>query len=283
MVARQGGIQAAHQVGRAIRRAIKTENPQAWVLGEHFFDGTAHLQGDELDGVMNYRGFMIPLWQWLVGSDLEGFKGKPWGDRSFLPTASLAAQWLAFRAAIPESVSLQHLNLLGSHDTPRILHLAGGDRRVVQVAAVLLFTWPGTPCIFYGDEVGLGGGGDPEGRFPMSWDQSRWDLQNLGFFRSLCRLRRGNQTLSRGALQILLAEEGTLAYLRESPGQRIVVVACREGASGQVRAIPVRRGGIPDGTLFRSALGGGTRRVQEGCLEGVPVAPGAEIWIEERV
>jgi alpha-glucosidase len=282
MLARQGASQLGHKVGRAIRRAVKAENPHAWILGEHFFDGTAHLQGDELDGVMNYRGFMVPLWQWLVGSDLAGFEGKPWGDRSLLPTASLAAQWMAFRSAVPESVGLQHMNLLGSHDTPRILDLAGGDRRVVQVAAALLFTWPGSPCLFYGDEVGLGGGGEPEGRIPMPWDPSRWDLQSLEFFRRLCRLRRGSQALTRGALQVLLAEGGTLAFLRESPGQRVVVVACRAGASGQVRALPVRHGGIPDGTLFRAALGGGLQRVREGRLEGMPAAPGAEIWIEER-
>ncbi len=282
MLARQGLSQMGHKVGRAIRRAIKAENPEAWILGEHFFDGTAHLQGEELDGVMNYRGFMIPLWQWLVGSDLAGFEGRPWGDRTFLPTASLAAQWTAFRAAVPESLALQNMNLLGSHDTPRVLSMAGGDRRLVQVAAAILFTWPGTPCLFYGDEVGLGGGGAPDSRLPMPWEPVRWDLQTLDSFRRLCRLRRRHEALSRGAVQVLLAEGGTLAFLRESPEERIVVVACRVGASREGQGLPVRAGGISDGTRFRGALGGGALRVQGGRLDGVPAAPGAEIWIEER-
>ncbi len=281
MLARQGQSQLGHKIGRAIRRAVKAENPEAWLVGEHFFDGTPHLQGDELDGAMNYRGFTVPLWQWLCGSDFAGLEGRAWGDQTPLPTSSLEAQWTSFRAAVPGSVALRQMNLLDSHDTPRLLTAVGGIRAKALMGAALLFAYPGTPCLFYGDEVGLGGGGDPDCRRTMPWDRALWDQETHETFRRLCRLRRDSEALRRGGYQSLLAEGDTVAFLRESSSQRAVVVACR-GGQAPVRGIPVRHGGIPDGTRFRGALGGARLKVQGGHLGGIPAAPGAEIWLEER-
>src|SRR5690606_17940592 len=112
--------------GRGIRRAVKAENPAAYLLGEHFFDGTPHLQGSELDATMNYQGFTFPLWRWLAGFEL-GAGAEAWGDPRPMATADMAAQWTAFRAAIPWQIATQQFNLLGSHDTPRLRHILGGD------------------------------------------------------------------------------------------------------------------------------------------------------------
>ncbi len=67
MLARQGADQLGLEIGRGIRQAVKEENPQAYLLGENFFDGSAQLQGDIWDAVMNYAGFAHPVWYWLSG------------------------------------------------------------------------------------------------------------------------------------------------------------------------------------------------------------------------
>ena len=67
MLGRQGAVQLGHKVLRGMRRAVKAEKPEAYFLGEHFFDASPSLQGDQLDAAMNYRGFMMPLYHWLAG------------------------------------------------------------------------------------------------------------------------------------------------------------------------------------------------------------------------
>lgn len=275
MLGRQGPSNLAHKLGRGIRRAVKAENPGAYLLGEHFFDGTPHLQGDELDATMNYQGFTFPVWGWL-GAD-RGTQAPPWADRHPLPTAALAAQWTAFRAAVPWQIATQQLNLLGSHDTPRLRSVLGGDMQRVQLAVALLFTYPGVPCIFYGDEVGLAGAVNSDCRRTMPWDPQAWDGELRAFYQRLARLRRTAPALCRGGFQLLLADGHTLAYQREAPEERLIVVARRADDGRYV--LPVRHGGLPDGARLREVLSGATTEVQGGqmALSGLP-AVGAQIW-----
>lgn len=272
MLGRQGPWNLGHKLGRGIRRAVKSENPEAYLLGEHFFDGTPHLQGDELDATMNYQGFTFPVWNWLGGTGR-----KPWSDPHPLPTAALAAQWTAFRAAIPWQIAIQQFNLLGSHDTPRVRTVLEHDPRRLRVAVVLLFTYPGAPCIYYGDEVGLAGDGDPECRRTMPWNEREWDHDLRALYQRLARLRRASPALREGGFQLLYASGHTLAYLREAPDERLIVVA-RRGDDG-LAALPARHGGLPDGARLRDLLSGVETSVQGGWLPlaGLP-GVGAQIW-----
>src|SRR4029078_12092089 len=77
-------------------------------------------------------------------------------------------------SAYPPETTAAQLNLLGSHDTPRVLSLLGGDIEAMELAVLLQGTLPGAPCIYYGDEVGLTGGKDPESRKAFPWDPARW-------------------------------------------------------------------------------------------------------------
>ena len=264
MLGRQGVHNLGHKLGRGIRRALKAEQPAVYLLGEHFFDGTPHLQGDEFDATMNYRGFTFPLWHWLSGQDKSALTGRPWADRQPLATEDLVAQWTAFRAAIPWQIAAQQFNLLGSHDTPRLRTILGGDVGLVRVAAVLLFTYLGVPCMYYGDEVGLEGAGDPDCRRCMEWDAARWDGELRGFFRRLAHMRRERPALRWGGLQPLYAAGHTIAYQREAPEERLVVVVRR--ADDGLRALPVRHAGLPDGTRLRDWLSGAEATVQGGMV-----------------
>ncbi len=271
MLARSGESQLGHKIGRGVRRAVKQENPHAYLLGENFFDGTPHLQGEELDATMNYRGFSRPVLHWLGSEEALRDAMPPWMAHRPLPTEVVAEQWQTFLAAIPWQIALQQFNLLGSHDTPRVLTVLGGDEARVRVAALLLFTFPGVPCVYYGDEVGLEGGRDPDCRRCMPWDAEQWNHDLHTFYGTLMRLRRTLPALRDGGMQQVHAAGDTLAFLREAPAQRLLAVARR--ADDGVRALSVRHAGLADGTRLRDLLSGHTETVEGGTSRSTRCLP----------
>jgi alpha-glucosidase len=218
------------ELHRAIRRELKHEFPEAWIFGEHFFEATRWLQGDQEDGAMNYFGFANPVVEWLSGTN---YLGEPVS----LDAASLAAQLTGALARIPFAHALALYNLLSSHDLPRVLTRVGGDARLARLGAVLLATWVGVPGVYYGDEIGLEGGPDPDSRRCMPWDETRWDFQTLAAYRELLAARRVSPALRRGRLEILHAQGDVLAFLREGGGESIVV-AVNRGRRATVVELP---------------------------------------------
>lgn len=281
MTARQGMQQLEHKIWRGVRRAVKADQPETYLVGENFYDGTPHLQGDELDAVMNYQGFTIPVWSWLRGRELpaEVIYGREWLDPFPLPAEALAEQWQRFRAAVPWVVTRQQFNQLGSHDTPRILSLVGGDKNLLRLGVVLLLTFPGVPCIYYGDEIGMEGLFDPDNRRPMRWDTTTWDMDLREFYRRLIALRRSAPALRRGGFQMVYAAGGLLAYQRQSPEQRLLVIACR-GPEPLAADVPVRHAGLADGTPLTDVLSGTTHTVQDGRLRFDGLQAGAALILQ---
>jgi alpha-glucosidase len=279
MLARQGSDQMGTEVGQGIRQAVKAENPQAYLLGENFFDASSQLQGDIWDAVMNYAGFSIPLWYWLnsfmvyVRGDHRPATAAP------ITTQALVDTWQEHRGAIPWSIALQQFNLLGSHDTPRLRTLLGGDPALMQLAIVLLFTYPGVPCIYYGDEIGLGGDEAEGQRQCMNWDEAGWDHDLRALYQTLARLRRSAPALIEGGFQILLVDGDTLAFQRDSHSQTVLMLAQRGKTQRAAFPLSVAEGGIPDGMEFRQLFGGRTARVENGYLPLPELPPGAQVWI----
>lgn len=205
---------------RAIRRAMREANPQAYVLGEHFAEATRWLQGDQEDGAMNYHGFTQPVRAWLAGLDLAGVRAR-------LSSAQLEAGLARALAAIPYANQLAQLNLLDSHDTPRLLTELGGDVALLKLAATLLFTRPGVPCIYYGDEIGLQGGPDPDCRRCFDWDRTQWQADLFEHYKTLAGLRRQRREWAQGATLALGHGEDWIAYARYVQGAATVVVVNR--------------------------------------------------------
>jgi alpha-glucosidase len=278
MLARQGADQLGPKVGRGIRQAVKEENPQAYILGENFFDGSAQLQGDMWDATMNYAGFSTPLQFWLTGFHVNQH-GNPVGYRSEVPwtTQALVASWQASLAAIPWVIARQQYNLLGSHDTPRILSLLNGNATLNRLAVGLLLTYVGVPSVYYGDEIGLGKKAG-ETRLCMDWQRGNWDEDLHSFYRDLIAIRRSSPALVEGGFQVLLAEADTLAYLRDTDDQQIVVLAQRGPGIRLAEVVPVAKAAIPDGTQMVELL---TRRIAtviNGNLPLPTLQPGIQIW-----
>jgi alpha-glucosidase len=214
-----GAHRNAHHV-RAIRRAVREENAQAYVLGEHFSEATRWLQGDQEDGAMNYFGFTLPVRAWLGGLDLGGVRAR-------LGTADFVAALARAVANIPYVNQLAQFNLLDSHDTPRLLTELGGDTALMKLAATLLFTRPGVPCIYYGDELGMQGGADPDSRRCFPWNRTHWDDGLFAHYRLLCAARRQRRDWADGATLALGQGDDWIAYARFTAEQATVVVVNR--------------------------------------------------------
>ena len=127
-------------------------------------------------------------------------------------------------AAYDPAVLPVQLNLLGSHDTPRLRTMLGGRVDGVVLATLLQMTLPGAPCVYYGDEIGLTGGIDPECRGAFPWDEGRWEAGLRATIRALLRLRSAEPALRDSPLQVIGAEAGAVAYLRGAGASRFVIV-----------------------------------------------------------
>lgn len=223
------GAARNHDHVAAMRRAIRAERPDAYVLGEHFFDATAWLQGHEEDGAMNYAGFLRPMLAFWAGIDFRG-------DPEVCDAAELDRRLTRTRARLPWPVALSQFNLLSSHDVPRFLTRVGGDVDAFLAAHHALFAYVGTPSVYYGDEVGLEGGEDPDNRRPMPWQPEAWNRRVHSTLRRLAHLRRRHPALARGRYRTLLAEGDAFAFARVLADEAVVCVLHRTG--GRVR-VPI--------------------------------------------
>jgi alpha-glucosidase len=279
MLARQGPDQMGREVGRGIRKAVREENPEAYILGENFFDSSDQLQGDCWDATMNYMGFAKPLWYWLTSFRLHQHsepkrieKSQPW------PTDALIDSWRAYLAAIPWIIARQQYNLLGSHDTDRILKVLGGRDDLNRLAAGILMTYPGVPGVYYGDEVGMGRGKLEASRACMPWDKNDWDEDLLAHYKQLVKLRRSSPALINGGFQVLYSEENSFAYLRDSEEEILIVVANRGPGETSRKELDLSAAAVPDGVQFREIIYGAGENAETGRLSLPPTPPGIQIW-----
>ena len=283
MLARQGVDQMGMEVGRGIRQAVKDENPQSYLMGENFFDASNQLQGDCWDGVMNYAGFALPLRDWLGPIKIFMPGQTQWiNSGNPLTTQSLVDSWGAFRAAIPWVVASQQFNLIDSHDTPRALSLLDGNRELFRLVVTLLFTYPGVPCVYYGDEIGLGVGSGMNSRQCMSWDPSTWDMELQAFYRTLIHLRRTSPALLDGGFQVLWIEDDTLVYQRDTDDVTVLVVARRGNTTRPAGLVPVSHGAIPEGIEFEELFSSQRICVQNGKFPLPALPPGAQVWVSRN-
>eukprot|EP00045_Choanoeca_perplexa_P011436 m.121329 g.121329 ORF g.121329 m.121329 type:complete len:628 (-) comp15634_c0_seq1:62-1945(-) len=206
-----------------LRQAVKATKEDAYFLGEHFYEATTWLQGELEDGAMNYYGFAHPLRAFLAGKDLV-----------FEPIeiqADELAGWLAeARGKMPWQNALSQLNLLDSHDTPRFLTMVEEDVELMKLGVVVLMCYVGVPCVYYGDEVGLAGGNDPDCRRCFPWhDQPSWDLDLLQHYQALISLRRESPCLQSGSILDLYAQGDVYCFARFDDAD-IWIIAINRGS-----------------------------------------------------
>lgn len=283
-VANMTGNYRQHQldteVWQEMRQAIKQENPNAYMMGEYFQDSSPHLQGDGLDASMNYSGFNTPTRRWLGKGDLGVEENKDFGDTTTFPTASLALQWQQYMTAIPYVIALQQFNQIGSHDISRPLWVTDGDKQLVKAGTALLMGFPGTPCIYYADEIGMDGGHDPDNRRCMPWDDREWDTDMRTFHQQVIAIRKQSHALQHGGFQMLYAEGDLVAFQRQSLQEQMIVVAYRGADHMPAITLDMIKANIADGTTLTDLLTNTQYTVTDGLLTLANLSHGQSLFMK---
>lgn len=208
----------------SIRAEAKAVDPDLYLVGEIWKDASEWL-GTRFDGTMSY---------WLGGHTLVYAAGDRFRfdvTHHEYPLVREPIDALAYGDHVQEVMSRYspdqlraNLNLYGSHDTARALTMCDGDRDAIVLAGLLLFTVPGAPCIYYGDEIGMKGGNDPDCRAGFPWDEeARWDEKLLSTFRELGALRRAHIATRRGTWRRLARDAHIHAFAMEHPEETLWV------------------------------------------------------------
>jgi cyclomaltodextrinase / maltogenic alpha-amylase / neopullulanase len=242
------------------RTRVRAINPDAYIVGEVWRPGSPFCtDGRRFDGAMNY-----PLGSAIISFaagdriDTALRVGNPWYELTPVDAAGYATRVASVLGSYPEAVNLSNLTVVDTHDTARVLGVARGDRATVGLAALLQLTHPGAPSIYYGTEIGLGGGLDPDSRRAFPWDESRWDHELLTTYRELIALRAATPALRSAPYETVHAA-GLVYAARRGGGDGAVYVVANAGT--EAVAVPLAGAGA---VLWGDAVVEGT---------GVKVAP----------
>ena len=190
---------------RAFRASVKAAKSDALIVGEVWENAAHYLGGDMLDSAMNY--------------DFRRYCRRFFAEQTVdAETFDTNVSTLLLR--YNENALFAQLNLLDSHDVSRFLSLCGGKTERMELAVLLQMTFPGMPCVFYGDEKGLCGESEPEYRRPMEWDASS-PLEEV--YRRMIALRKTHPALRYGSFHTELACGGVYRYSRVWNGTKITV------------------------------------------------------------
>lgn len=170
-----------HQFWRDFRRQVKSINPDVYILGEIWHDSIPWLQGDQFDAVMNYP---------LSSAALDFIAKEKIDVKDFVQQVSNVLH------SYPQNVNEVAFNLLGSHDTPRVLTQCNNQVEKAKLLYLLLLTMPGSPCIYYGDEIGMTGEGDPGCRECMVWNDKDQNVELKSFLKKLINVRKTEKVIS---------------------------------------------------------------------------------------
>lgn len=216
------------------RRAAKAAKPDCYLLAEIWGNTSPWLQGDQFDATMNYifRDLCVGY-----------FATEELATADFLDGVTRMLSLYA-----PQVLAVTH-NLFSSHDVARFRHAAGEDIRRLRLATIFQLTMPGAPGLYYGDEIGMSGGDDPDCRCAFPWDQPEtWDRELLEAVRGLIRLRREQPALRLGEWRSVhplpgAAEGDVFAFERVHAGERVLVALNRGDARARL-ALPVAATGL---------------------------------------
>ncbi|MDA0673161.1 MAG: glycoside hydrolase family 13 protein [Cyanobacteria bacterium] len=206
------------------RDRVKAINPDAYIVGEVWRDARPWLDGTQFDGVMNYL-FAGPTLAFAGGDRVrrEYAEVPDYYPYPPLDGAGYGEKIQHLLDLYPWEIQLTQLNLLSSHDIARALTVLGEDLDSLYLAVLLQMTFPGAPSIYYGDEVGLAGGLDPDCRrtFPPP---EQWNHDLLAHHRTLIDLRATYVALRLGDYRPLVAEGEVYGFARCWQGQTVAVV-----------------------------------------------------------
>ncbi|MEY4045114.1 MAG: hypothetical protein RL644_1382 [Actinomycetota bacterium] len=237
---------------KLFNQRVKKVKPDAYIVGELWGNASDYVKPGMYDAVMNYAFFRDPVLKFLCNG--QG------------TAAEFDAALATGRLTYPrQSVAVQ-MNLLDSHDTVRYLTQANGDVSRLLLAALFQMTYVGAPAIYYGDEVGLEGGRDPDCRrpFPWNWDQDERRRSIHAYYTKTANLRLKHAALRTGEFRTLATEGQTFAFTRRDANDTFVVVL---NAGRSASRVTIDTAGLGGGTLKAvDALEGGAAQTWTGSV-----------------
>jgi cyclomaltodextrinase / maltogenic alpha-amylase / neopullulanase len=249
----------SHVFWKGWRKFVKSINPNAYIVGEIWDDASPWLKGDEFDAVMNYP-FATACMKYFIDTDKRKY------------TTSAFDQKLAdIRSSYPQDVDYVMQNLLDSHDTDRLLSMIANPNRhfndsnrpqnnpdydiskpgadatkVMKLMVLFQMTYLGAPMIYYGDEAGMWGAGDPDDRKPMVWPDLKYDNEAtdpipgrsrsndvvafdsslFDYYKKVIEIRKENVALREGTFQTVSTPRAANVYAfeRETADNSVLVV-----------------------------------------------------------
>ena len=194
--------EVSHDFWRNFRREVKKVKEDCVIIGENWHDAYAYLMGDQYDSIMNYA---------FTKACLDYFA------HDKFQADQMAEKLNGILMRNTEPVNRMMLNLLDSHDTLRFMTELKGNKKRMLCAIALSIVFPGATCLYYGTEIGMEGGFDPDSRRCFDWNQSHWDQAFLEEVKKLITLKK-KDALRYGEVRVT-AENGLLHVLRRHQDQ----------------------------------------------------------------
>lgn len=272
------------EVWEGMNTAIRSTNPNAYILGEYWGNDSQWFDGKHWDGKMNYSGFLLPFVQnrnansWLGSQSLDNNGGESVADIGKFTRNQLKT--------LPYQAALNSTNSISTHDRPRFLdwdYTGKGNKAMMELAATLQMTYIGVPMIYYGDEIGtasqasrtdkssLDQGNDPYNRGTFDWNISDWDMDMFNDYRNLIETRKDHKNaLVYGAFEEVVSHKDNkyIVYARYGNNDRSLVVLNNSGenSSKLITVNDVYRYGFKDGDVLRDVMTGNTVKVSDGTV-----------------
>ena len=215
--AKNDDVQLSDELWKEVCNAIREEKPDAFIIGEHWADCTKYLQGDLWNTPMNYYGFGRILRQFTGLPELFVSRNETLAKVPYKMTAEdVVARTNEHYSKFPQVIADAQMNLVDSHDVPRIHNYEGYSFEKVKAVVISQLLWTGIPCVYYGDELGIDGYTyhDSGFRYEMPWNLVTDDNQYLKLYKKAISLRRNKASFSKGSRLVLYAKDYVFAVAR---------------------------------------------------------------------
>jgi cyclomaltodextrinase len=243
------------------RRVVRSGNRDAYLLGE-IWDVNPHwTDSDHFDGLINYP----------VKDALSAYLQ---GNENAVQFDARIDQM--FKSYKPETMSAMYVPL-DSHDTERFKTLVGGNIEKLKLAFLFQMAFSGAPAVYYGDEIGLEGGKDPDSRRAFPWKEAYWNQELRSWVKTLIALRKRTPSLRRGEYIRVLAMDGLYAFVRSLGEDKVLVVLNASSRVGIID-IPCSTFGWTDGRVVQNLINHEKASVIAGKLS-LRLSPWSGVWI----
>lgn len=245
------------------RCLVKSKNPDTYILAEIWDEAVPWLKGKHFDAVMNYS-FNRACYGYFGGEVLDtsvrpgGYKIRPMDARRFARAVDRMLNIYDW------DCTLAQFNLLSSHDEPRFLTMVKNNKQRLRLATLFQMLFPGAPCIYYGDEIGMVGGSDPDCRKAFPWAEEKWDHSLRDDIKRYIALRNSHIALRRGTYATLHANKDSYALARQHESE--VIVAAMNTGHSPVDITLNLVNLVPNESILKDAWSDDTYSVNDGII-----------------